>query len=324
MAAPGPAGRPVAGFQRCHRDGLPTPAPSARVATVPERVLFIGNSHTHRYGGMDWLVGNLVASEDSPRTYEAERLTASGVTLEYHYQNGAPERIREGDWDVVVLQEYLPASPTRTAEPFLDYARRFDEIVRESGARTVFYMTWPQGRYDWADLDDFVAAHRQVEAELGARIAPVGVAMARAQAERPDLALIGADEVHATWVGAYLAAAVIYATLFDRSPQGLDYTFGDERGGRRLPAAHRLGDRHRLAGRRALLRPDDPPATSHRRPADCHAQMRVLPSPPWTSRWSGSVACPTATHGSGSDRSWPPGRPVTRRTRCSSSSTRPS
>jgi hypothetical protein len=85
-------------------------------------------------------------------------------------------------------------------------------------------MTWPQGKGDWADLDDFVDAHRQVEAALGARIAPVGVAMARAQAERPDLAVIGPDEVHATWVGAYLAAAVIYATLFDRSPEGLDFT----------------------------------------------------------------------------------------------------
>ena len=126
-------------------DGDPSPQPSAAADPLPERVLFIGNSHTDRYGGMDWLVGNLVASEDPPRTYEAERLTASGVTLEYHYQNGAPDRIREGDWDVVVLQEYLPASPTRTAEPFLEYARRFDEIVRESGARTVFYMTWPQG-----------------------------------------------------------------------------------------------------------------------------------------------------------------------------------
>ena len=206
-------------------DGDPSPQPGAAAAPLPERVLFIGNSHTERYGGMDWLVANLVAAEDPPRTYEAERLTASGVTLAYHFENGAPERIRQGDWDVVVLQESLPASPTRTAEPFLEYARRFDEIVRESGARTVFYMTWPQSNYDWADLDDFIAAHRQVEAELGARIAPVGVAMARAQAERPDLALLDADGVHASWEGAYLAAAVIYATLFDRSPQGLDYTF---------------------------------------------------------------------------------------------------
>jgi hypothetical protein len=34
------------------------------------------------------------------------------------------------------------------------------------------------------------------------------------------------DLVHASWQGAYLAAAVIYATIFGRSPEGLDYTFG--------------------------------------------------------------------------------------------------
>lgn len=193
---------------------------------LPERVLFIGNSHTYRHGGMDWLIGNMVAAEDPPRPFEGDILAASGVTLEYHYQNGAPERIREGDYDVVVLQGYLPGSPTRTAEPFLEYARRLDDEIRASGARTVFYMTWPQGRYDWADLDDFIAAHRQISAELGAPVAPVGVAMENARAERPDLALIDEDEIHASWEGAYLATATIYATLFGKSPEGLPYTFG--------------------------------------------------------------------------------------------------
>lgn len=204
-------------------------AAEAEVVTaepLPERVLFIGNSHTYRHGGMDWLVGNMVAAEVPPRTFTGETLASSGVTLQYHYQNGAPERIRKGDYDAVVLQGYLPGSPTRTAEPFLEYARRLDEEIRASGARTVFYMTWPQGRFDWADLDDLVAAHRQISAETGAPVAPVGVAMEKARAERPDLALIDEDEVHASWEGAYLAAATIYATLFQRSPEGLAYTFG--------------------------------------------------------------------------------------------------
>jgi hypothetical protein len=200
--------------------------PDAGVPALPERILFIGNSHTGRHGGMDWLVGNFVAAEALPRPYEAERRTSSGVTLEYHLQNGAPQRIRRGDWDVVVLQEYLPGIEGETIEPFLDHARRLDAIVAGTGAETVYYMTWPQGRGEWATLDDFVTAHRRVEAELGARIAPVGVAMARVQVERPDLVLIDADEIHATWAGAYLGAAVIYATLFDRSPEGLDYTLG--------------------------------------------------------------------------------------------------
>jgi len=38
--------------------------------------------------------------------------------------------------------------------------------------------------------------------------------------------LMDPDRVHATWEGAYLAAATIYATLFDRSPEGHPYTFG--------------------------------------------------------------------------------------------------
>lgn len=203
----------------------PSPVPEA-AAGLPERVLFIGNSHTDRHGGMDWLVGNFVAAEEPQRPYHAERQTASGVTLAYHYENGALEVIEGGDWDVVVLQEYLPGSPTRTDEPFLDYATLLDAAIRDSGAETVLYMTWPQGLGDWADLDDFVAAHRRAESALGARVAPVGVAMARAQAERPDLLLMDPDLVHASWQGAYLAAAVIYATIFGRSPEGLDYTFG--------------------------------------------------------------------------------------------------
>jgi hypothetical protein len=50
--------------------------------------------------------------------------------------------------------------------------------------------------------------------------------MERALAERPELHLIGDDQIHATWEGAYLAAATVYATLFDRSPEGLPYHFG--------------------------------------------------------------------------------------------------
>jgi len=195
-------------------------------ASVPERVLFIGNSHTQRHGGVDWLVANMVAAENPARAFEGASHTASGVTLEYHYQNGAGSRIRSGGFDTVVLQGYLPGSVTRTAEPFLEHARLLDEEIEQAGARTVFYMTWPQGRFDWADLDDFVDAHRRISEELDAPVAPVGVAMQNARAQRPDIQLIGDDEVHATWEGAYLAAATIYATLFDRSPEGLAFAFG--------------------------------------------------------------------------------------------------
>jgi hypothetical protein len=196
------------------------------IPAVPEHILFIGNSLTDRHGGMDWLVGNLVGSEQTPRAYDGARETASGVTLEYHYRNGAIERIRDGDWDVVVLQEYLPGMASKTTAPFYEYARLFDEAIRSSGARTVLYMTWPDDAHPWADLDVFVDAYRHASLELGAPVAPVGVAMARARAERPELELMDPDRVHATWAGAYLAAATIYATLYERTPEGLSFHLG--------------------------------------------------------------------------------------------------
>jgi hypothetical protein len=193
---------------------------------LPEHVLFIGNSHTERNGGLDRTIENFVATEDPPRAFDGEALTEGGVTLEYHWQNGARERIRSGDFDTVVLQGYLPGAETRNAEPFLEYARRFDEVIREAGAETVFFMTWPRGFNDWSDYEDVAEAHRIVEAELGARIAPAALAFELAGAERPDIELMDPDHVHASWNGAYLAAATVYATLFDRSPEGLPYSFG--------------------------------------------------------------------------------------------------
>ena len=64
------------------------------VASAPERVLFLGNSHTARHGGIDWLVGNMVRAGDPRSTFEGTARTASGVTLQYHYENGAPDAIR--------------------------------------------------------------------------------------------------------------------------------------------------------------------------------------------------------------------------------------
>lgn len=206
------------------RSGRQTSA--AEPSAAPLRILFIGNSHTHRNGGMEWLVSNLVASEDPPRAIEAERRTESAVTLEYHYRNGALQAIREGDWDIVVLQEYLPGIPSQSAEPFSLFAGLLDAAIRDSGARTVLYMTWPDAAFPWAGLDDFIAAFRRVSAEIDAPVAPVGLAMERAHAQRPDLEFLGPDQVHTTWEGAYLAAATIYATLFERSPEGLAYHLG--------------------------------------------------------------------------------------------------
>jgi hypothetical protein len=51
----------------------------------------------------------------------------------------------------------------------------------------------------------------------------VGLAFARALQERPELAL-NVQDGHPTVQGTYLAACVIYATIFAKTPFGIHYS----------------------------------------------------------------------------------------------------
>ena len=43
--------------------------------------------------------------------------------------------------------------------------------------------------------------------------------------ERPDLDMIHKNKIYPSSQGTYLAVAVLYATIFEKSPVGISYTF---------------------------------------------------------------------------------------------------
>ena len=64
-------------------------------------------------------------------------------------------------------------------------------------------------------------AYNHIGAELSAKVAPAGLAWAKAVRERPDIVLYRADNSHPSGHGTYLAACVLYSTLTGREPKGL-------------------------------------------------------------------------------------------------------
>ena len=90
-------------------------------------------------------------------------------------------------------------------------------------AKTMFFMTWPYERLNWMTLDQIAKAHDHISQELNASVAPVGTAFQRSRIERPGLDMLGSDREHQSIHGTYLAACVLYASLFGESPQGLAY-----------------------------------------------------------------------------------------------------
>ena len=189
----------------------------------PDSFLFVGNDLTSSNDGVHEEFERLLTSEDEPGDTWVFRVLQANVTLEA-LLSMAEYRLSKDDYDMVILQEDLPEYPLKgmELEDFLETAREFDEIIREAGAETVFFMAWPYRSA--VSLDDIVALHREAEAELGATIAPVGLAFARAEEEVPWMQVLAmGSNGHPGLLGTYLSAATIYATVFDRSPEGLYY-----------------------------------------------------------------------------------------------------
>jgi hypothetical protein len=69
---------------------------------------------------------------------------------------------------------------------------------------------------------DVAVSYQGLGAQLGVMVAPAGLAFARSLSSRPALQLYLKDG-HPTVPGTYLAACVLYGTMFGRSPVGNPY-----------------------------------------------------------------------------------------------------
>lgn len=201
-----------------------SPPTAPPLVKMPGRLLFIGNSFTYYNGGLEYHVKQLADSANPPRRIESDRATKGGATLRIlHSQKWLQDKIREGGYDLVILQEDIPELTEHSVAPFFEYARLFDQAIRATGGKTLLVMAWPYERLNWVTLDQIAQAHRRIGTELGAPVAPVGVAFQRALKERPELAMLGRDKEHESIHGTYLAANVLYATLFGKTPKGITY-----------------------------------------------------------------------------------------------------
>jgi hypothetical protein len=212
------------------------------------RVLFIGNSFTRYWGGQA-LIGIQLGSSAADARFRPpvyEQSTADGWDLEQHWTAGlALARIREGNWDYVVLQDHSEG-PLIRHDAFVRYAKRFDAEIRKVGAKTVLFMTWAKMHEMNLRQPEIAAAYEALGRELGAPVVPVGLAFEQSLAARPDLRLHDADGKHPTEAGSYLTACCFYRFLYGRSPVGLVRAVDDERGRRWLsvdePTARFLQD----------------------------------------------------------------------------------
>ena len=190
-----------------------TPAPE-KVQT--QKVLFVGNSFTFWRGGLDQHLKILSQSMSPELGYETKAVTRGGASLEVMWKRtSAAEEIRNGKYDVVILQEDIPET---TVESFQTYSKKFVDLVRESGARPILFMAWDYQRLNWISMKEIAEAHFRVGKSLKVEVAPVGFAWALCKERQPALNLYTRDAEHPSVAGMYLSLLVIESTISGKSP----------------------------------------------------------------------------------------------------------
>jgi hypothetical protein len=182
------------------------------------KVLFIGNSFTARNN-----VPGLIATMAAERglTLEHRLINRGGASLKMHWNAGEAGRaIESGGYDAVVLQEQSTL-PVKSRERTHENVRVFDAAIKAAGSKTVLYMTWAR-KHAPETQAALTEAYTSIGKELGARVAPAGVAWERFLSKHDKPVLHDKDGSHPTLAGSYLAACVLFGTLFGEDPAALD------------------------------------------------------------------------------------------------------
>jgi hypothetical protein len=181
------------------------------------KVLFIGNSFTAR-NDLPGLIAELAATRGQRMEYRL--ISAGGASLRTHWNAGvATEAIRDGNYDVVVLQEQSTL-PVKNAMRMHENVRLFDKAIKSADAETVLYITWAR-QHAPESQQAITDAYTTISRDLGATVAPVGRAWRQFLAKHVEPNLYDKDQSHPSLAGSYLAACVFLAVLFRESPIGI-------------------------------------------------------------------------------------------------------
>lgn len=213
---------------------------------APKTILYVGNSFFYFNDSMHRLVGGLIAQGDPQNRaqYRQTSVTISGSGLNWHdmesylkpgggmasYSFTADNKVVFNKFDkpfeAVIMNDcsQCPIHP-QLKDAFHEFARKHSQTAVKYGAKPILFMTWAY--QDAPEMTAQLAEQYTIAGNANdALVIPAGLAFARSVSKNPGLNLYNPDKRHPSLAGSYLAAAVIYSSLYGKSPVGLKYTSG--------------------------------------------------------------------------------------------------
>ncbi|MEC8634076.1 MAG: hypothetical protein VXX89_05530 [Pseudomonadota bacterium] len=202
----------------------------------PTRVLFIGNSYFYYndslHNHVRRIVDELEPVDPDALTYKSA--TIGGAQLSHHpisWHLAANNIGVKEPFDAVILQggsaEVLTPKREKAFQRTVD---PFSELIRQAGGEPYLYMTHayvaPHPRVAPGQIRQIEAAYVSAGNRNKAQVIPVGKAFDRAHQALPGVILHKPfDGSHPSLNGTYLAALVVYLTLYGGSLENLKYDY---------------------------------------------------------------------------------------------------
>jgi hypothetical protein len=197
------------------------------------KVLFIGNSYTY-VNNLPQLVADIARANGDTLVFDYSY--PGGYTFNNHFYNATTiNKIAVGGWNYVILQAQSqePAfSPTQVNSQTLPYAVKLDSAIKHHNpcATTVFYETWGRKFGDasncpfYPPICTYTGMQNSLKNAYGlfadttkGILSPVGEAFRSSITSSPSIDLYQSDQSHPSIEGSYLAAAVFYEVVFQKS-----------------------------------------------------------------------------------------------------------
>jgi hypothetical protein len=216
------------GVSRCFRTAfaifLALAAPLTAAPAVS--VLFVGNSLTQA-NNLPNLFKQFAAQSRLHAAVEIRATMPGGAFFLDHWKRGDALVLLRQQPTFLILQGQS-TEPVSAPQNFSYYAGLFKAEADRLGTTTVLFSTWSRPANDPyyketssggspAEMQNRLnASYAKLAQDLGAKLAPVGVAWQNAERTAPDIQLLDGTQ-HPSPAGSYLAAAVLFRTIFNTS-----------------------------------------------------------------------------------------------------------
>ena len=152
-----------------------------------------------------------------------ETVAEPDFALVDHIATGMAQReISKGGWAFVVLQQG-PSSVEVNRDTLRLAVKTLAPAIAAAGGKPALFSAWPTVAR-MADYPRAIESYRIAAADVNGVFLPIAGAWLKAWEKDPNLALYASDGLHASVLGSYLAAVVIYARLLNRPATGLPST----------------------------------------------------------------------------------------------------